>query len=184
MLRFVEKDKHGKVGNSSYLIHHWRQCLIFLVIGIWIDYERTILLKFLSVIGSNFRSDGSRCTCHHVQKNKSQDRTQIKTKNWRNQSSEKVQVRISDLEYRLQNPDTLGLRKPRQKDTASDHNVVNAQKIREATNKHLFSNSIAWDSHRGTFGGGVDSAPDGSSHILCFAEIFKGFLAVKVGHST
>ena len=92
-------------------------------------------------------TESGRSVAQEAQQKKGEDRRQVQSKNRRNDSTEQVQIRIRNGVYGLEKSDSLGLREPRQQDSTGDDDVVDAQKIREASNKHLLRNSVPRDCH-------------------------------------
>lgn len=72
----------------------------------------------------NFTADSGSGISKCTEQKKGKDRRQIQAKNWRNQATEQVQVRISDCVDRLQSSNALSLREPAKKDTDCDDKIV------------------------------------------------------------
>mmetsp|Transcript_4995 Transcript_4995/g.9747 ORF Transcript_4995/g.9747 Transcript_4995/m.9747 type:complete len:206 (+) Transcript_4995:218-835(+) len=114
----------------------------------------------------NLRRQGSRRTLQQIQSNKRQNRTQIQTKDRRNDTPKQIQVWIGNLEHRLKESDALCLGEPREEDTRRNDRVVNGNKVAEASDDDLFGDSISRNGH----GEGVTSHDGFGVSSILFLE--------------
>jgi len=128
----------------------------------------------------NLRRQGNRRTLQQIQSNKRQNRTQIQTKDRRNNTPEQIQVRIGNLEHRLEDSNALRLGEPREEDARRDDRVVNGDEVAKASDDDLFGDAISRNGH----GEGVASHDGFGVSSILFLEgrsVVEGATTVEGG---
>jgi hypothetical protein len=106
-----------------------------------------VALAVLLHVFRNLTSDRSRGVGHDTQQEKGRKRTQIQTKDGRNETTKQIQVGIRNGKDGLQDSNTLRLGKPTKQDASRNDNVVNAQKSAKTTHKDLFGDTVSGNRH-------------------------------------
>lgn len=131
------------------------------------------ILQLKSHVSRDLGSQTNRRTLQQIQGNECQNGTQVQSEDGGNNSPEKVEVGISDLENGLKNGNSLCLGEPREEDTRGDDRVVDGDEVTESSNDNLFGQAVSGDGHGESVaaeGGASTVARDGTVELTLAVE--------------